>query len=311
MFCPKCGTKNVDGAKFCTACGNPLPVATAETAPPSGKSGNPAVASGAVPGAAPATQIAAHMPAKAPGTKKKVPIVIGAAAAVVVVVLVAVFVVIPGLNMNSSKNGQANGAVESGSYERSTGASDGKASDKNPFKGAQVGDKVKFGSYEQDGDTSNGEEPIKWRVLAVEGNRALVVSDKALDAHAFNSDYDKGNEWESSDLKNWLENDFATQAFTDDGEKIIDGAPTLLSRDEANEYFKSDEDRVCCPTKWAKENGAGGYNGDGCFWWLRSVPDGTGHGADIVYDVGRLGPGGNSVDITSNAVRPALWVNLQ
>ena len=244
-----------------------------------------------------------------PGTKKKVPLIIGAAAAVVVVALVAV---IPGLNKNSFENGQANGTVESGSYERSASASDGKASNKNPFKGVQVGDKVEFGSYEQDGDTSNGEEPIKWRVLAVEGSRALVVSDKALDAHAFNSDYDKGNEWELSDLKNWLENDFATQAFTDDEEKIIDGAPTLLSRDEANEYFKSDEDRICCPTKWAKKNGAGGYNGDGCFWWLRSVPDGgTGHGADLVYDVGRLGPGGNSVDITSNAVRPALWVNLQ
>ena len=24
MFCPKCGTKNVDGAKFCTGCGAPL-----------------------------------------------------------------------------------------------------------------------------------------------------------------------------------------------------------------------------------------------------------------------------------------------
>lgn len=306
MFCPKCGAKNADAAKFCAACGNPLPMMPGEPAPPpSGKSGNPAVASGAEP----VPQSAAPVLAKMPGTKKKVPLIIGAAAAVVVVALVAV---IPGLNKNSFENGQANGTVESGSYERSASASDGKASNKNPFKGVQVGDKVEFGSYEQDGDTSNGEEPIKWRVLAVEGSRALVVSDKALDAHAFNSDYDKGNEWESSDLKNWLENDFATQAFTDDEEKIIDGAPTLLSRDEANEYFKSDEDRICCPTKWAKKNGAGGYNGDGCFWWLRSVPDGgTGHGADLVYDVGRLGPGGNSVDITSNAVRPALWVNLQ
>lgn len=280
MFCPKCGTKNVDEAKFCCACGNPFP--TASVTPPSGETGNPAVGSGVVPGVAPTPQAAKVQPANMAGSKKKLPLIIGGAAAgVIALVLIAIFVVIPAFN-------------------------------KNPFKGCQVGDVVEFGSYEQDGDTSNGKEPIEWRVLAVEGSRALVVSDKALDAHAFNSDYDKGNEWESSDLKNWLENDFATQAFTDDEEKIIDGAPTLLSRDEANEYFKSDEDRICCPTKWAKKNGAGGYNGDGCFWWLRSVPDGgTGHGADLVYDVGRLGPGGNSVDITSNAVRPALWVNLQ
>ncbi len=29
MFCPKCGTKNVDGAKFCAACGAPLLSASA------------------------------------------------------------------------------------------------------------------------------------------------------------------------------------------------------------------------------------------------------------------------------------------
>lgn len=166
MFCPKCGAKNADAAKFCAACGNPLPMMPGEPAPPpSGKSGNPAVASGAEP----VPQSAAPVPAKMPGTKKKVPLIIGAAAAVVVVALVAV---IPGLNKNSFENGQANGTVESGSYERSASASDGKASNKNPFKGVQVGDKVEFGSYEQDGDTSNGEEPIKWRVLAVEGSRA-------------------------------------------------------------------------------------------------------------------------------------------
>ena len=35
MFCPKCGTKNVDEAKFCCACGNPFP--TASVTPPSAK----------------------------------------------------------------------------------------------------------------------------------------------------------------------------------------------------------------------------------------------------------------------------------
>lgn len=29
MFCPKCGTKNIDEAKFCVACGNPLPAVAA------------------------------------------------------------------------------------------------------------------------------------------------------------------------------------------------------------------------------------------------------------------------------------------
>lgn len=37
MFCPKCGTKNIDEARFCVACGNSLPAVAAETAPPQAK----------------------------------------------------------------------------------------------------------------------------------------------------------------------------------------------------------------------------------------------------------------------------------
>ena len=268
MFCPKCGAKNVDGAKFCTACGNPLVSASAAPVQQ-----NPA------PGASPATQGPAPKPAKTPGAKKKTPVIIGAAVAVVVIALVAVFVVIPAFS-------------------------------KNPFKGAQVGDMVEFGSYEQDGDTSNGKEPIEWRVLAVEGNRALVVSDKALDAHAFNSDTDKGNKWESSDLKTWLDNDFATQAFTDEDKKVIDGTPTLLSVDEANKYFKSDKDRICYPTKQAVKDGAWKSDDNGaCDWWLRS-PGGDSYGAANVYYGGVVSSDGSYVGYTVFAVRPALWVNL-
>ena len=269
MFCPKCGTKNVDGAKFCAACGNPLVSASAAPVQQ-----NPA------PGASPAAQGPAPKLAKAPGAKKKVPIIIGAAAAVVVIALVAVFVVIPAFN-------------------------------KNPFKGAQVGDMVEFGSYEQDGDTSNGKEPIEWRVLAVEGNRALVVSDKALDAHAFNSDTDKGNKWESSDLKSWLENDFATQAFTDAEKKEIGGAqPTLLSVDEAKKYFKSDKDRECYPSKQLKSKWNWDSDDDSaCFWWLRSPGDYSCDAA-LVGNAGGVDSFGSGVDYTGSAVRPALWVNL-
>ena len=220
------------------------------------------------------------MPAKAPGTKKRVPIIIGAAAAVIAIALVAVFVVIPGLN-------------------------------KNPFKGAQVGDMVEFGSYEQDGDTSNGKEPIEWRVLAVEDNRALVVSDKALDAHCFNSDVDKDNKWGSSDLKAWLDNDFTTQAFTDEDKKVIDGTPTLLSADEADKYFNSDKDRECYPTKQLKSKWDWGSDDNiACYWWLRSPGDDS-YYAGLVGNDGVVYSFSNYVGSSDSAVRPALWVNLQ
>lgn len=232
------------------------------------------------PGVAPAPQAIKVSPANKVGDKKKLPLIIGGAAVgVVALVLIAIFVVVPAFN-------------------------------KNPFKGCQVGDVVEFGSYEQDGDTSNGKEPIEWRVLAVEGNRAYVVSQKALDAHAFNADKNDGNDWVSSNLKKWLENDFASRAFTGDEMKAINGAPTLLSVDEANKYFKSDNDRICMPTQQAVNNGAWTLGDNGaCYWWLRS-PGGDSDVAAGVYADGSVHSNGVYVDGADCAVRPALWVNL-
>lgn len=232
------------------------------------------------PGVAPAPQAVSAQPASKAGGKKKLPLIIGGAAAgVIALVLIAIFVVVPAFN-------------------------------KNPFKGCQVGDVVEFGSYEQDGDTSNGKEPIEWRVLAVEGNRAYVVSQKALDARAFNADNNDGNDWNSSELKAWLENDFASQAFTGDEMKEIDGAPTLLSVDEANKYFMSDKDRICMPAQQAVNNGAYKDEDNGaCWWWLRS-PGGDSYCATVVFADGHVGSGGVFVVRAGDAVRPALWINL-
>lgn len=261
MFCPKCGTKNVDGAKFCCGCGAPLGPAPA--APVAGGVGSTAV----------------PMAAVVKPKRGKVPVIIGAVLAVVAAVLLAVFVVVP-------------------------------AMDKSPFKNAKVGDIVQFGSYEQDGDSSNGKEAIDWRVLAVDGKRAYVVSQKALDAHAFNSDSNKGNDWDSSDLKAWLAGDFSSTAFSSDDMKIIDGTPTLLSIDEANQYFKSDDDRICYPTQQAKNNGAWSSSDSGpSAPWLRS-PGGSWNSAAWVGSDGSVDSNGGGVSNPVVAIRPALWVNL-
>lgn len=281
MFCPKCGTKNVDEAKFCCACGSPFPAASVTL--PSDETGNPVVAPDMAPGVAPMPQAAKVQSANIAGSKKKLALIIGGAAAgVVALVLIAIFVVVPAFNKNS-------------------------------FKGAQVGDVVKFGSYEQDGNILNGKEPIEWRVLEVEGDRAYVVSEKALDVHAFNEDVDDGNDWNSSDLKAWLEEDFASQAFTGDEMSEIDGAPTLLSVDEANEYFNSDVYRMCMSTQQALNNGAlaeeGGIYDGTCCWLLRSS-GGESYRVAYVDMVGSVNSDGCCVDRSDAAVRPALWINL-
>lgn len=268
MFCPKCGTKNIDEARFCGACGTPLAANAGMPAPRAANAYTPA------------PRVARVQQPAAAGGKNALPLLIaGAAATFIVVVLIAVFVVVPAFN-------------------------------KNPFKGCQVGDVVEFGSYEQDGNTSNGKEPIEWRVLAVEGNRAFVVSQKALDVHAFNADEDDVNDWNSSDLKKWLENVFASRAFTGDEMKEINGVPTLLSVDEANKYFKSDNDRICMPTQQAVSNGAWTLDDNGpCIWWLRSPGDGSYLAAGVNAD-GHVVSSGYHLSFLDLAVRPALWVNL-
>lgn len=181
---------------------------------------------------------------------------------------------------------------------------------KNPFKGAKVGDMVQFGSYEQDGDESDGKESINWRVLAIDGNRAYVVSEKALTARAFNSSHDKGNDWDSSDLKAWLEGDFASEAFSADDKKIIDGGPTLLSVAEANQYFSSDDDRACYPTQQAVNDGARTSDFGACYWWLRSPGSRSRYELEVSVDGFASSHSYGSVDDSGASVRPAMWVNL-
>ncbi len=72
---------------------------------------------------------------------------------------------------------------------------------------------VSFGRYEQDGNLENGPEPIEWIVLAVDDNKALLLSKYILDyrpMHSFLEEFD----WKESELREWLEEEFFAKAFT-------------------------------------------------------------------------------------------------
>ena len=178
----------------------------------------------------------------------------------------------------------------------------------NPFKGANVGDTVNFGRYRQ--TTAGDVQDIEWRVLAVEDDKVLAISRYALDAKPFDDD---SNVWEDSEICGWLNGEFYEGYFNDDEKGIIassdPGKVFLLSSDEAEEYFDSDEDRRCAPTGYAKENGASETNG--CCWcWLRSSDPDSSYGVAYVdYDGGVK----NSYIACGNSgpVRPALWINLE
>ena len=197
------------------------------------------------------------------------------------------------------------------------------------LKVAKVGDYVFFGAYEQDNDASNGREDIEWLVLEVKDGKALVISKYALDRKQYNTSYMNAT-WETCTLRKWLNNDFINSAFsTDEKAKIFkvtvsaDKNPEfstnpgnatqdqafLLSITEANKYFSSDSARQCKPTDYAVANGARKSDSGFCWWWLRSPGINQNIAADV-YSNGEVYEHGYSVNNDANAVRPALWINL-
>lgn len=181
------------------------------------------------------------------------------------------------------------------------------------LKGAKVGDYVFFGTYEQDGNTSNGKEDIEWIVLEVKDGKDLVISKNALAYKPYNTSYTNVT-WENCTLRKWLNNDFINSAFSADEKAMIptvtvsaDKNPSystnpgketqdqvfLLSITEVYKYFSSKSETQC----------------DNCFWWLRS-PGNDQVSAAYAYGNGNVINYGNYVNSSVNAVRPALWIDL-
>ena len=203
------------------------------------------------------------------------------------------------------------------------------------LKAAKAGDYVLFGTYEQDNDNANGKENIEWLVLEVKEGKALIISKHALDCRPYNTLWGKVT-WANSTIRKWLNDTFLHTAFSSAeramiADKIVrqDKNPAyktepghatmdkvfLLSIDEVNRYFDSDEARMCVPTAYAIANGAWTSDtytkGDAatCWWWLRS----PGFYQDYAAGVGRGGSVdyfGINVNYDYDGIRPALWINL-
>ena len=194
----------------------------------------------------------------------------------------------------------------------------------------RIGSYVTFGTYPQ--GTGDEAQPIEWQVLDAQGDKMLLISRYALDCKPYNKTY-ADSTWESCTLRSWLNNDFYSRAFseeeqgrivtvsvltdrnpdysTDPGETTQDKI-FLLSIQEINKYFISEEDRMCVPTAYAKARNA--YlcsfytvNDEAtCWWWLRSPGSSAGMAAGIFG--GNVYGYGDYVNDETGCVRPALWI---
>ena len=204
------------------------------------------------------------------------------------------------------------------------------------LKNPAVGDIVYFGKYEQDNDASNGAEDIEWIVLARAKDYYLVVSKYALDCKPYDEKFESVT-WQTSSLRNWLNNDFLNKAFTEEESNQIPtvqvaadenpnystnpGVATsdkifLLSIKEAEQFFATDNARRCAPTAYAKAQGVytnSNYqtsSGEAaCWWWLRSPGGNQATAADVYHDGGVVYYG-DDVNFANGSVRPALWITL-
>ena len=192
----------------------------------------------------------------------------------------------------------------------------------------KVGKTIEFGNYPQDKDGT--EKPIEWIVMKKEGNQVLLLSKYVLDAKPYNEEFEDVT-WETSDIRQWLNNEFYTTAFNktekakiqtslikneDNSEYGTSGGNDtedkvfLLSEKEAETLFSDEEERIAKATEYATKSGVYVNEEKAACWWLRS----PGYDSDDAAEVdgsGWVGGDGSSVYYDYDGVRPALHLNLQ
>ena len=224
---------------------------------------------------------------------------------------------------------------------------EGAAEGKRPEERFAPDGYVRFGRYPQT-DTGTDSTPVEWRVLAREGNRALVISRYGLDTKPYN-DARKNVTWETCTLRKWLNGDFINAAFTERERSAILTTEVDNSRAQGYSGYDADggndtRDRVfllsCAevigffaaeyyevpgsganrasrvgPTAYAVSRGVkaakGNETADGAkaaWWWLRSVGSYQSNAAHVRTD-GSFSS--TYVSYPNGCVRPALGVDTE
>ena len=167
---------------------------------------------------------------------------------------------------------------------------------------------------------------LEWRVLHVEEDRALMVTEDGIECLPYN-DKESNVTWETCSLRAWLNGPFLQGAFTSAErnrlhildssvpaeEGVIDYTGLdkvfLLSVNQANEFFASHESRVCRPDMYTKTSGVWTDDQGACRWWLRTHGKDNDRAAYVLTD-GTVYPYGSYVDVDSYAVRAAVWMSI-
>ena len=186
-----------------------------------------------------------------------------------------------------------------------------------------------------------------WRVLDVENNKALLITEKIIEQRAYNVDWTDIT-WENCTLREYLNGEFLNKlgvaksaiADTDNlnsdnpwygtvGGRATTDKVFLLSLDEVCRYFGDSGNLRNKKRYECNENGkfvpsSDGYYihdqynearkacnaaGEAFWWWLRSSGGASNNAASVLGD-GIVRVYGLLVNCGEGGVRPALWLNL-
>lgn len=189
----------------------------------------------------------------------------------------------------------------------------------------KVGDEIEFGQFPI--DLTYELKPIKWKMIAKEKDRALLITSYGLIGIMHEEGY--LGTWENSKIRRFLNRDFYNLAFSPvekrqimqsrlenkgqkklrrpDGEKTRDKV-FMLSLEEVEQYLTGDLEsiRKSKKTKYALSK-ASLERAERSFWYTRTGGP-VGH-AKINCDDGEVDYAGNAY--SNDVVRPAIWVKIE
>ena len=192
-------------------------------------------------------------------------------------------------------------------------------------------------------------EPITWNVLSNNNGEYYLLSSVLLDAHRYNEYYSGtqnghyANNYEYSEIRSWLNNEFYNSAFALGGghilTTIVDNSASTTDSDSNKYACNNTQDKIflpsyqdyintnygfstltgeantryCKTTDWARVRGAYYYTSNGArqyngYYWTRSPSSYYPYYAwDVDFDGS---PDHDYVDFTSGSVRPGLSITI-
>lgn len=184
---------------------------------------------------------------------------------------------------------------------------------------------------------------INWRVVDVQGEKALVISDLILDCKPYQKD-SKVNSWADSYLRSYLNGDFYKKTFSSSEKKRIVstklvnninpessssfGTDTtdkifIFSVEEAERYFTKDKDRIAYADRkapallYSPVNSLDTNPYEGVYqnytawsWWLRT-PGQSEDDPEALYVSLKGEVQSYNINSDEIGIRPAMWIKLE